>query len=399
MKHCKLKLSSLVNFKGMVLIASTLFLTTMTYAQETLIRWNSAAFASTFGPTVWTPASLNPDLTLSPGFTRGSSIGTSGSAANAAYGGAGGWSSAAGTDANGFTFVITPTAGKTVSLSSISAYLRRSNSGPTSCSVQYSINGGAYVTLGSMTSMSTSTTPTSSPNVISMSSVTALQDVPSGTTVKIRFLPQGSTTGNFYFVSSGTTAAAVSVILSGTITGEPLPITLGNIQATNKGSVNQLNWQSITEVIGDAYQVERSNDGVTFAKLASIEANGKASNYSYTDEAPLAGRNYYRLNLLNNDLTRFYSKVVYANVANIASTLKAYPNPTTDKIFIQLGGLKTTNYTITITDIFGKIVVQNAYNAYSGDGLQLNLSPLATGTYLLKYNDGSNNETLRISKK
>lgn len=133
------------------------------------------------------------------GLTRGSGV-TSSSCASSTWGG-GNWTTStvlntAISNNDFFTYTINANTGNTLSLSSIDMYAYRTSTGPASSQIQYSIDGGMnYNNIGSPITISTST----SLYTIDLSSISALQNVPSSTTVSFRVVNyNASSTGNFY---------------------------------------------------------------------------------------------------------------------------------------------------------------------------------------------------------
>ncbi|MDR6968635.1 hypothetical protein J2X31_002658, partial [Flavobacterium arsenatis] len=192
--------------------------------QGLLLGWDTSSNSGTFGQSPWTPATLNSNVETS-GLIRGSGIVTSGTPANGTWGGSGGWSNN-GNDTQSFHFTVTPKAGKTLSISSISSATRRSNSGPTSSKVYYSVNGGAFIQIATWNTSSTSGT-TGSANSTSLSSVSALQNIAPGVPVKFRIVPQG-TTGNYYITGGanalrleGTAQAVANPLITPSVTALP----------------------------------------------------------------------------------------------------------------------------------------------------------------------------------
>ncbi|MBS1775117.1 MAG: hypothetical protein JSS64_02420, partial [Bacteroidetes bacterium] len=103
----------------------------------------------------------------------------------------------------------------------------------------------------------------------------------------------------------------------------PLAIDLKTISATNVGTRNRVDWATGVEKAGDAFEVERSVDGRNFTYLASIKGKGEASTYSYWDQSPVTGVNYYRLKLVNVSGVNSYSNVVTATVKSGSFTVEA----------------------------------------------------------------------------
>jgi endonuclease I len=76
---------------------------------------------------------------------------------------------------------------------------------------------------------------------------------------------------------------------------------------------------------------------------------------------------------------------------------KIYPNPTTNQLNIQLFENQTDNISIELYDMMGKLrmTIQNARE----DHIQLDMSPLAPGIYLLKVANDQNIHSYKIVKQ
>lgn len=180
------------------------------------------------------------------------------------------------------------------------------------------------------------------------------------------------------------------------VTGAPLKIKLTEIAATNAGARNRINWNTASEMRGDYFELERSSDGNHFMKIASINAKGEASSYTYWDEYPVSGTNYYRLKLMSATGEIGYSKVVTANVLDRNGfNVEVYPNPVTDKMTVKLTGTPGDHGTISITDVSGKVV--RAVSAATSL-LNIDLRGLASGIYILNYSDSKHQQTIKLSK-
>lgn len=91
------------------------------------------------------------------------------------------------------------------------------------------------------------------------------------------------------------------------------------------------------------------------------------------------------------DLTR--NKPVVSD--ETAGTVSIFPNPVTNNQFVIRFGQATGNYTIQVTDVMGRQVVQQSVVVNTENQLQrIRLDPSASkGVYLVKVVDGSNNTT------
>ncbi len=217
-----------------------------------LIGWDASNNGGGFGASPWAPVTLNSNLTMSnTGLIRGSSIMTSGTPAGGCWGGGGGgWGT---TDPGSVYFSFTANVGYKVSLSSISSALRRSSTGPTTCNVEYSLNGGAYTSAGTWNVSSTSGT-TGTPNSTNLTAITALQNVAAGTVIKFRISFPGASGGNWYL-----TGSTNSLRLNGTVVAVPsctAPAGLAASNVTNNSA--DLNWNAITGVSGYEYVIDQT---------------------------------------------------------------------------------------------------------------------------------------------
>lgn len=182
------------------------------------------------------------------------------------------------------------------------------------------------------------------------------------------------------------------------IIGNPLAITLGDVSATNVGNRNRVDWNSMQEDAGDKYEVERSANGHDFSLAGRVNGKGTAAVYTFMDESPVAGINYYRLRLMHGNGQNTYSKVVAATVRGAGGfTVLAYPNPLVgNEVNVEVRGTLGADATISITDMTGKLV---ARQAVSGNRTTLNLDNLVTGIYLIKYQDALHHETIKVTRQ
>ena len=181
----------------------------------------------------------------------------------------------------------------------------------------------------------------------------------------------------------------------------PLPIDLINYSAICKGNTSvQLNWSTSSESNSAYFDIMNSRDGINFTKIASVNAVGNSSainNYAYTVVNKTGLGNYYRLKMVDKDLTARNSKTEY--VSDNCEVKQEIPNLYYNQqngIVITATSKNTTNYILTIFDAAGKLiresnlVVSEGYNTFTID------APIANGIYLvnLVYTKGES-----ISKK
>jgi hypothetical protein len=105
-----------------------------------------------------------------------------------------------------------------------------------------------------------------------------------------------------------------------------LPVTLTSFTATMQNKMVYLNWKTSSEDNIDNYKVERSADGRNFNSITSIPGlNIPGASYNYTDNDPLSGVSYYRLNIQGMSGYQKYSQVVAVKY-NQANLVWLFPN-------------------------------------------------------------------------
>lgn len=143
-----------------------------------------------------------------------------------------------------------------------------------------------------------------------------------------------------------------------------------------------LRWSVSEQQDINEYIVERSNDGVSFSQIGSLQP-GNTTTYSILDSRPFTGKNYYRLKVIENSGKVTYSNIVTVNLkAGIAVSI--YPNPVADKLTIQQFGV-VQNQTATLFDAQGKILQQFRLTSLQQD---ISMKQYAAGIYFIRFGDG-----------
>jgi hypothetical protein len=100
-----------------------------------------------------------------------------------------------------------------VSITTLSGNIRRTAAGPTNTALFYKIGDGAFVA-GPDISSGTVTSAAGNPISADLSGIAALQNIPAGTVVTIKFVPYGATNntnGNWYLNSGGNPTTALKI--------------------------------------------------------------------------------------------------------------------------------------------------------------------------------------------
>ena len=171
-----------------------------------------------------------------------------------------------------------------------------------------------------------------------------------------------------------------------------LPVALVNFTGTIKNNVHQLSWTTLTETNNSGFEILRSNNGITFNKLAFVASkanNGNSANslqYTFTDELPLATNNYYQLKQVDKDGKVTFSKIVLlkASKSGGLSIVSVYPNPVKSVFTILVNNTKEETASLQITDYAGKVVSKQSVQLINGSKtIQLNAANLPQGNYTI----------------
>ena len=163
----------------------------------------------------------------------------------------------------------------------------------------------------------------------------------------------------------------------------PLPVTLVAFTAQAEGNTVMLNWSTTEENNSDRFEIQRSANGKSWAKIGIVKSQGESAvlqEYSFVDLAPsLGGRtspeNLYRLKMVDKDETFAYSRIRTVRFDS-GQDLVAYPNPARDNLLIK-------NYDqvkqATLINSSGQKVLGTGQVSANG----IDVGKLTPGTYLL----------------
>jgi Secretion system C-terminal sorting domain len=186
-------------------------------------------------------------------------------------------------------------------------------------------------------------------------------------------------------ISSGTGCPSLDV---------PLPVEIISFDAT-KGKTNTLlTWKTVNALQMSHFDVERSQDGKTFAPIGqAVKAVNTIDKMSYnlTDEKPFAGINYYRLKSVEGSGKVAYSKVV-SILFGTDFTAKAFPNPFHDVLTLDVKSDRIgSDMTFELIDVLGQQVAVQKRKVASGNvSVVFNTLELTAGSYIVRIKDADN---------
>ncbi len=177
-----------------------------------------------------------------------------------------------------------------------------------------------------------------------------------------------------------------------------LPVELLPFKGKNvNNEYNELSWQTATEINSDFFEIQKSADGMNFNTIGRVDAAGNSTQvltYTFRDEAPFIGKNYYRLRMVDLDETYAYSNLILITVRPI-DDIAVYPVPARDVLSLVHYADNIGSINIHIVDMIGKSLLMQKENTTQGfNAFQLNISQLPAGEYFIHFN--INNKIFKI---
>jgi hypothetical protein len=165
-----------------------------------------------------------------------------------------------------------------------------------------------------------------------------------------------------------------------------LPVELTSFTALNKGGKNLLNWQTATEANSNYFKIQKSKDGIAFTDIGSVKGHGTTTTpqyYSFIDDNPFNGINYYRLAQIDNDGKAEQSKAVSVMVTSDGkNAFSVYPNPTHNILTVEHD---PSVQTFEIVNTLGQ-VLKTVKPLLDANKTEIGTIELANGIYFLRVN-------------
>jgi len=169
-----------------------------------------------------------------------------------------------------------------------------------------------------------------------------------------------------------------------------LPIELIAFTGRNINGVNELAWKTAIEENSDYFEIQKSTDGLNFARIGEVDAAGTSLvtlSYTFEDATPAIGNNYYRLRMVDLD-----GSFEYSNVVQIATRIKGdiavYPVPVNEAMYLVYDSENTGTIQIQVVNYVGQTLLTRIENTTQGfNTYEIDTNQLAAGTYLIQVTD------------
>ncbi|MCL4106216.1 UNVERIFIED_CONTAM: hypothetical protein GTU68_061058 [Idotea baltica] len=167
----------------------------------------------------------------------------------------------------------------------------------------------------------------------------------------------------------------------------PLPSPLFSFTGYRDAIGNFLEWSTEPGLEASLFELERSPDGGTFELINAQNPSGNSGvqqGYDFVDRSPLAGNNFYRLKITDQNGETMYSETILLN-SEFDLLVSIHPNPAKD--LVQLSADRVLSEAqIRIMDISGKTVLET--QNLEGQQFQLNCAHLSRGAYFIELVEG-----------
>lgn len=167
-----------------------------------------------------------------------------------------------------------------------------------------------------------------------------------------------------------------------------VPISLREFTATKQQATSLLKWSTSQESNSAYTEIDRSGDGLQYSAIGKVKAAGESDRttyYSFTDNAPLSGTNYYRLKFVDKDGSFKWSNIEVVKFDNADNATGIYPNPAQGQLTLTIPEKwKGKAMTALLYDGTGRLALHKEIKSASSTEQIKWDNVLPAGVYMLK---------------
>jgi hypothetical protein len=165
-----------------------------------------------------------------------------------------------------------------------------------------------------------------------------------------------------------------------------LPIQLNYLNSTKQNNSHNLTWKiTCANSRNVTMTLERSADNRNFTGINTIVADALRCQqpFAYTDNVPLAGINYYRLKMTDdNGKTTYSNAIAILNKDAGFEIIGLQPTLVTNDALLNVTAAQKIKMVLVVTDINGRLMKKIICNLMAGSNkLAINLTNLPAGNY------------------
>ena len=170
-------------------------------------------------------------------------------------------------------------------------------------------------------------------------------------------------------------------------TALPIQLTQFTAEKLNRTAA-LLSFATALEQNNDYFSIERSADGLRFNEIGRVQGAGNSletREYSYTDNTPLRGINYYRLKQTDYDGKFTFSPVVSLNFDGIdrGNGVRLSPQPVKDQLTVTLEQAFQQDARWELFDLSGRLLQAGTLSA-EANNFSIQAATLTDGAYVLR---------------
>jgi hypothetical protein len=176
-----------------------------------------------------------------------------------------------------------------------------------------------------------------------------------------------------------------------------LPLTLVHFSGSRQGGNVVLRWKTEEEVNTSHFVVERSTDGIHFTTVQQVKTSGGAAgNYSTTDNNSIAGKLYYRLQMVDKGGRFTHSNIITIN--NDENGLSVTPQLITNNNDIKLSYIAATQpASVQVVGVDGRVWLTQSVARGSIQTI-IPTVHLAKGSYYVVYINNGKRTVVQVVK-
>ena len=263
--------------------------------------------------------------------------------------------------------------------------------------VDYSIDGGGWITIPNQFGANPGTSHTvdfpGSGNT--GSGTVTLGGLSGSNTVSVRVCVDSNTASNGESHTIDNVSVPEAILLG-------LPVDLISFNAQERDGAVNLYWKTAFETQNEKFEIEHSTNNSSFRKVGEIQGNRSTlqlSNYTFYHQKPNRGENYYRLKQIDFNGNFEYSNIVSIKLESNRNIVgEIYPNPTASRMVnLSYDAMTAEHLSIAVFSISGKLETIFPISILKGENnLQLDLSTLSNGIYLLNFSNAINSNWRKL---
>jgi hypothetical protein len=187
------------------------------------------------------------------------------------------------------------------------------------------------------------------------------------------------------------------------ITPLVLPVDLTAFKGSLQGKNALLQWITSAEYNSRHFELEKSFDGISFLKIATVPAAGNSNSplhYFYIDKSLLTEKNYYRLKSVDMDYKSKLSDIILLKRTDAKQDMLVIGNTFTNSITVRFIKSPEIKGELRLTNMTGQLIAKQRI-APGEQQLQFMVPDLktASGAYILQAVFGKQQFTATVIKK